>query len=157
MSHAHRFRRLHGFDHVRQQIPRWRPRLGTYRPLSSAVTCQCNYCCCFHLLAALDCPVARGLLTGEENDYNTMVFFISLPDHFLGPDNLSWVFRYFLCTSNNSTCTTSGSFRCRLNCATCPYIVNGLNQYTFHSTGETHSINSHITCITSRANEQYIS
>ena len=34
------------------------------------------------------------------------------------------------------------------NCTTCPYIEHGRNQYTFHSTGETHHIKSHITCET---------
>ena len=38
-----------------------------------------------------------------------------------------------------------GSFRCRQNCSTCPYITNGLTSYTFYATGETHSITSHIT------------
>ena len=41
-----------------------------------------------------------------------------------------------------------GSFRCRQNCSTCPYITNGLTSYTFYATGETHSITSHITCNT---------
>ena len=39
----------------------------------------------------------------------------------------------------------SGSFRCGKNCATCPYIFHGLTNYAFFSTGETRSINSHIT------------
>ena len=30
-----------------------------------------------------------------------------------------------------------GSFRCGQNCATCPYITNGLRRYTFYATGET--------------------
>ena len=34
------------------------------------------------------------------------------------------------------------------NCTSCPYIEHGRNQYTFHSTGETHHIKSHITCET---------
>ena len=29
-----------------------------------------------------------------------------------------------------------GSFRCGKNCATCPYISNGLTTYAFFSTGE---------------------
>ena len=41
-----------------------------------------------------------------------------------------------------------GSFRCGQNCATCPYITNGLTRYTFYATGETRSITSHITCNT---------
>ena len=41
-----------------------------------------------------------------------------------------------------------GSFRCGQNCATCPYITNGLTSYTFYATGETRSITSHITCNT---------
>ena len=57
-----------------------------------------------------------------------------------------------------------GSFRCRQNCATCPYMTNGLS-YTFYATGETRSITSHITCNTknviyivqcNRCNVQYI-
>ena len=30
-----------------------------------------------------------------------------------------------------------GCFRCGQNCATCPYITNGLTRYTFYGTGET--------------------
>ncbi|CAH3162746.1 unnamed protein product [Porites lobata] len=41
-----------------------------------------------------------------------------------------------------------GFFRCGQNCATCPYITNGLTSYTFYATGETRSITSHITCNT---------
>ena len=41
-----------------------------------------------------------------------------------------------------------GSFRCGQDCATCPYITNGLKHYTFSSTGETRNITSHITCNT---------
>ena len=41
-----------------------------------------------------------------------------------------------------------GFFRCGQNCATCPYITNGLTSYTFYTTGETRSITSHITCNT---------
>ena len=41
-----------------------------------------------------------------------------------------------------------GCFRCEQNCVTCPYITNGLTSYTFYATGETRSINSHITCNT---------
>ena len=39
-----------------------------------------------------------------------------------------------------------GSFRCGQNCATCPYITNGLTSYTytFYATGETRSITSPI-------------
>ena len=58
-----------------------------------------------------------------------------------------------------------GFFRCGQNCATCPYITNGLTRYTFYATGETRSITSHITCNTknviymvqcNRCNLQYI-
>ena len=58
-----------------------------------------------------------------------------------------------------------GSFRCGLNCATCPKITNGLTRYTFYATGETRSITSHITCNTknviymaqcNRCNLQYV-
>ena len=54
---------------------------------------------------------------------------------------------------------------CGQNCATCPYITNGLTSYTFYATGETRSITSHITCNTknviymvqcNRCNLQYI-
>ena len=40
----------------------------------------------------------------------------------------------------------SGSYRCGKNCATCPYISDGLTNYTFFSTGETRSIKSNLTC-----------
>ena len=50
-------------------------------------------------------------------------------------------------THSNST-LPSGSFRCDKNCATCPYIFHGLTNYKFFSTGETRSINFHITCET---------
>ena len=44
---------------------------------------------------------------------------------------------------------TPGSFRCNSrNCTTCPYIEHGRTRYTFHSTGETYHIKSHITCTT---------
>ena len=44
---------------------------------------------------------------------------------------------------------TPGSFQCNTrNCATCPYIEHGRNQYTFHSTGETYHIKSYMTCTT---------
>ena len=50
--------------------------------------------------------------------------------------------------SSNSR-ATPGSFRCNSrNCTTCPYIEHGRNHYTFHSTGETYHIKSHITCTT---------
>ena len=58
-----------------------------------------------------------------------------------------------------------GSFRCGKDCATCPYIVNGLTTYTFSSTGETRTITSNFTCNTknliymiqcNRCNLQYI-
>ena len=58
-----------------------------------------------------------------------------------------------------------GSFHRGQNCATCPYITNGLTRYTFYATGETRSITSHITCNTknviymvqcNRCNLQYI-
>ena len=42
----------------------------------------------------------------------------------------------------------SGSYRCGKNCATCPYISDGLTNYTFFSTGETRSIKSNLTCET---------
>ena len=47
-----------------------------------------------------------------------------------------------------------GSFRCGKNCATCPYISDGLTSYTFFSTGETRTIKSNLTC--NRCNLQYI-
>ena len=50
-------------------------------------------------------------------------------------------------THSNST-LPSGSFRCGKNCATCPYIFHGLTNYKSCSTGETRSINFHITCET---------
>ena len=59
----------------------------------------------------------------------------------------------------------SGSFRCGKNCATCPYITDGLTIYTFLSTGETRHIQSNLTCDTqnliymiqcNRCNLQYI-
>ena len=50
--------------------------------------------------------------------------------------------------SSNSR-VTLGSFRCNSrNCTTCPYIEHGRTQYTFHSTGETYHIKSHITWTT---------
>ena len=57
------------------------------------------------------------------------------------------------------------SFRCEKNCATCPYISDGLTSYTFFSTGETRTIKSNLTCDTknliymiqcNRCNLQYI-
>ena len=42
----------------------------------------------------------------------------------------------------------SGSFRCGRNCATCPYICDGLTNFTFFSTGESHPIKSNLTCET---------
>ena len=51
-------------------------------------------------------------------------------------------------TAPNSTNLPPGSFRCGQDCATCPYITNGLKHYTFSSTGETRNITSHITCKT---------
>ena len=47
-------------------------------------------------------------------------------------------------TAPNSTNLPPGSFRCGQDCATCPYITNGLKHYTFSSTGETRNITSHI-------------
>ena len=41
-----------------------------------------------------------------------------------------------------------GSFRCGKNCATGPYISDGLTSYTFFSTGETRTIKSNLTCDT---------
>ena len=58
-----------------------------------------------------------------------------------------------------------GSFRCGKNCATCPYMTDGLTSYTFFSTGETRTIKSNLTCDTknliymiqcNRCNLQYI-
>ena len=58
-----------------------------------------------------------------------------------------------------------GSFRCGKNCATCPYISDGITSYTFFSTGETRTIKSNLTCDTknliymiqcNRCNLQYI-
>ena len=58
-----------------------------------------------------------------------------------------------------------GSFRCGKNCATCPYISDGIIGYTFFSTGETRTIKSNLTCDTknliymiqcNRCNLQYI-
>ena len=52
-------------------------------------------------------------------------------------------------TDTSNSRPTPGSFRSNnRNCTTCPYIEHGRNQYTFHSTGETHHIKSHITCET---------
>ena len=51
-------------------------------------------------------------------------------------------------TQPNNTCLPPGSFRCGQDCATCPYITNGLTHYTFFSTGATRQIKSHITCNT---------
>ena len=59
----------------------------------------------------------------------------------------------------------SGSFRCGKNCATCPYISDGLTTHTFFSTNETRHIKSNLTCDTknliymiqcNRCNLQYI-
>ena len=59
----------------------------------------------------------------------------------------------------------SGSYRCGKNCATCPYISDGLTNYTFFSTAETRPIKSYLTCETkniidmiqcNRCNLQYI-
>ena len=50
--------------------------------------------------------------------------------------------------THSNSALPSGSFRCGKNCATCPYIFHGLTNCTFFSTGETRSINSHITCET---------
>ena len=71
--------------------------------------------------------------------------------------------------SSNSTNShpqlPSGSYRCGKNCATCPYISDGLTNYTFFSTGETRPIKSNLTCETknliymvqcNRCNLQYI-
>ena len=51
-------------------------------------------------------------------------------------------------TTPNNTSLPPGSFRCGQDCATCPYITNGLTHYTFFSTGATRQIKSHITCNT---------
>ena len=50
--------------------------------------------------------------------------------------------------THSNTALPSGSFRCGKNCATCLYIFHGLTNYKFFSTGETRSINFHITCET---------
>ena len=39
-------------------------------------------------------------------------------------------------------------FFCGQDCATCPYITNGLKDYTFFSTGETRHTTSYINCNT---------
>ena len=50
---------------------------------------------------------------------------------------------------NNSHNSTPGSFRCgRPQCLTCSYILGGIKQYTFFSTGETRLIKSHLDCNT---------
>ena len=49
-------------------------------------------------------------------------------------------------TPSNNINLPLGSFRCGQNCATCPYITDGLKHYTFFSTGHTRNITSHITC-----------
>ena len=51
-------------------------------------------------------------------------------------------------TTPNNTSLPPGSFRCGQDCATCPYITNGLTHYTFFSTGATRQVKSHITCNT---------
>ena len=53
------------------------------------------------------------------------------------------------CHNGNSTNSQlpSGSFHCGKNCATCPYIFDGLTTYTL-STGETRPIESNFTCET---------
>ena len=59
----------------------------------------------------------------------------------------------------------SGSFSCGKNCATCPYISDGLTTYTSFSTNETRHIKSNLTCDTknliymiqcNRCNLQYV-
>ena len=68
-------------------------------------------------------------------------------------------------STNPHTQLPSGSFRCGKNCATCPYISDGLTTYTFFSTNETRHIKSNLTCDTknliymiqcNRCNLQYI-
>ena len=49
-------------------------------------------------------------------------------------------------TTPNNTSLPPGSFHCGQDCATCPYVTNGLTHYTFFSTGTTRQIKSHITC-----------
>ena len=39
----------------------------------------------------------------------------------------------------NNTSLPPGSFRCGQDCATCPYVTNGLTHYTFFSTGASHT------------------
>ena len=39
----------------------------------------------------------------------------------------------------NNTSLPPGSFRFGQDCATCPYVTNGLTQYAFFSTGATPS------------------
>ena len=50
-------------------------------------------------------------------------------------------------TPCNNNSPVSFRFKSK-NCTTCPYIEHGRNQYTFHSTGKSHKIKSHITCST---------
>ena len=56
----------------------------------------------------------------------------------------------FILTTPNNTSLPPGSFRCGQDCATCPYVTNGLihTLATFFSTGATRQIKSHITCNT---------
>ena len=50
-------------------------------------------------------------------------------------------FKSHVCQNFNRTNLPRGSFHCGQDCATCPYITNGLKEYTRH-------ITSHITCNT---------
>ena len=68
-------------------------------------------------------------------------------------------------STNPNSQLPCGSFRCGKNCATCPYISDGLTSYNFFSTGETRTIKSNLTCDTknliymiqcNRCNLQYI-
>ena len=46
-------------------------------------------------------------------------------------------------TTPDNTSLPPGSFCCEQDCATCPYITNGLKYYTFFSTGATRQIKTH--------------
>ena len=51
--------------------------------------------------------------------------------------------------NSHSHNSTPSSFRCgRPQCLTCPYILDGIKQYTFFSIGEIRSIKSHLDCNT---------
>ena len=56
-----------------------------------------------------------------------------------------WVFERLNFLGPKKVSFPSITFLNNRNCTTCPYIEHGRNQYTFHSTGETYHIKSHIT------------